>query len=407
MSAILAPSPRLSPRAVVVTRPRRVVRVSASAEPCKRVKVCVNKECKRAGSNRTVALFEAAAAADASLEVTTQVCLDECGLGPNVQINGDDGPIVNGVKSQADVDAVLAKLAGGEDGAMASSSETIRVGFIGAGIMGVPMAKNLLKAGHGVTIWNRTASACDPVVAEGATLAASAAEACEKSDVIFVMVSDPAAALACAEAAAPGLSAGKGYVDVSTVDEATSTEIAALVRGTGAMFLEAPVSGSKAPAEQGALIFLAAGDRQLYDRVAPHLEVMGKAHFFLGDVGAGANMKLVVNSVMGSMMASFAEGLTLTEKAGLDRETLLEVISLGAINTPMYALKGPNMIKGAFPPAFPLKHQQKDMRLALELGEKLDVTMPVANAANEMYKVAQGKGKDDDDFSAVIVALEK
>ena len=108
-------------------------------------------------------------------------------------------------------------------------------------------------------------------------------------------------------------------------------------------------------------------------------------------------MKLIVNSVMGSMMASFAEGLSLTDKAGLDPDTLLQVISLGAINTPMYALKGPNMIKGNFPPAFPLKHQQKDMRLALALGDELAQEMPVAAAANEMYKRRRA-GKDDDDF---------
>lgn len=126
----------------------------------------------------------------------------------------------------------------------------------------------------------------------------------------------------------------------------------------------------------------------------------------VGEVGAGAKMKLIVNSVMGSMMASFAEGLSLTEKAGLDPDTLLQVISLGAINTPMYALKGPNMIKGNFPAAFPLKHQQKDMRLALALGDELGQEMPVAAAANEMYKTARRKGKDDEDFSAVITALK-
>ena len=180
------------------------------------------------------------------------------------------------------------------------------------------MALNLMKAGHELTVWNRTAAACQPLVDAGATLAGSAAEACAASDVTFVMVSTPEAAMACAEAAAPGLGAGKGYVDVSTVDAGTSAAVSKLVKGTGAEFLEAPVSGSKAPAEQGALIFMAAGDEPLYARVKGPLEVMGTAHFFLGDVGAGAKMKLIVNSVMGSMMASFAEGLSLTEAAALE-----------------------------------------------------------------------------------------
>ena len=204
----------------------------------------------------------------------------------------------------------------------------------------VPMAKNLINAGHEVTVWNRTSDAAKPVVDAGAALAATAAEACAASDVTFVMVSTPEAATAVANAAKDGLSAGKGYVDVSTVDAETSSAIAEIVRSTGAEFLEAPVSGSKKPAEDGALIFLCAGDETLYRRCSEPLETMGKAHFFLGDVGQGAKMKLVVNMIMGSMMTAFAEGLTLSEKCDLDPETLLQVISLGAIASPMFALKG-------------------------------------------------------------------
>ena len=143
------------------------------------------------------------------------------------------------------------------------------------------MALNLIKAGHTLTVWNRTASACQPLVDAGATLAATAAEACAASDVTFVMVSTPEAALACAEAAAPGLGAGKGTSTSPRWTRALNA-VAALVRGAGAEFLEAPVSGSKAPAEQGALIFMAAGDKALYEKVAGPLDVMGKAHFFLG-----------------------------------------------------------------------------------------------------------------------------
>ena len=140
-----------------------------------------------------------------------------------------------------------------------------------------------------------------------------AAEACAASDVTFVMVSTPGGGRRWLTAK-DGLSAGKGYVDVSTVDAETSSAIAEIVRSTGAEFLEAPVSGSKKPAEDGALIFLCAGDETLYRRCSEPLETMGKAHFFLGDVGQGAKMKLVVNMIMGSMMTAFAEGLTLSEK---------------------------------------------------------------------------------------------
>ncbi|CAO2179496.1 unnamed protein product, partial [Urochloa humidicola] len=284
-----------------------------------------------------------------------------------------------------------------------------KVGFLGLGIMGAPMASNLIKAGCDVTVWNRTKSKCDPLLSLGAKYEPSPAEVASSCDVTFAMLADPqsAAEVACgANGAAEGLAPGKGYVDVSTVDGATSKLIGERITSTGASFLEAPVSGSKKPAEDGLLIFLTAGDESLYKRVAPLLDVMGKSRFYLGDVGNGAAMKLVVNMVMGSMMVSFSEGLLLSEKVGLDPNTLVEVISQGAISAPMFSLKGPSMVKAAYPTAFPLKHQQKDLRLALALAESVSQSIPTVAAANELYKAAKSLGLADHDFSAVIEALK-
>lgn len=284
-----------------------------------------------------------------------------------------------------------------------------KVGFLGLGIMGAPMASNLIKAGYDVTVWNRTESKCDPLLSLGAKFESSPAGVASSCDVTFAMLADPesAAEVACGtNGAAEGMAPGKGYVDVSTVDDATSKLIGKHITSTGASFLEAPVSGSKKPAEDGLLIFLTAGDESLYKRVAPLLDVMGKSRFYLGDVGNGATMKLVVNMVMGSMMVSFAEGLLLSEKVGLDPNTVVEVISQGAINAPMFSLKGPSMVKAAYPTAFPLKHQQKDLRLALALAESVSQSIPTAAAANELYKVAKSLGLADHDFSAVIEALK-
>ncbi|OMO66271.1 6-phosphogluconate dehydrogenase, NADP-binding protein [Corchorus olitorius] len=158
--------------------------------------------------------------------------------------------------------------------------------------------------------------------------------------------------------AASGMGPGKGYVDVSTVDVSTSKLINEHIKATGALFLEAPVSGSKKPAEDGQLIFLTAGDKSLYDSVAALLDIMGK------------------------------------------------VVSQGAISAPMYSLKGPSMVKSLYPTAFPLKHQQKDLRLALGLAESVSQSTPIAAAANELYKVAKSYGLSDEDFSAVIEALK-
>ncbi|KAK8452979.1 hypothetical protein SEVIR_5G209300v4 [Setaria viridis] len=258
-----------------------------------------------------------------------------------------------------------------------------KVGFLGLGIMGAPMASNLIKAGCDVTVWNRTKSKCDPLLSLGAKYEPSPAEVASSCDVTFAMLADPqsAAEVACgANGAAEGLAPGKGYVDVSTVDGATSKLIGERIISTGASFLEAPVSGSKKPAEDGLLIFLTAGN--------------------------GAAMKLVVNMVMGSMMVSFSEGLLLSEKVGLDPNTLVEVISQGAISAPMFSLKGPSMVKAAYPTAFPLKHQQKDLRLALALAESVAQPIPTVAAANELYKAAKSLGFADHDFSAVIEALK-
>ncbi|KAK1265216.1 hypothetical protein QJS04_geneDACA017893 [Acorus gramineus] len=284
-----------------------------------------------------------------------------------------------------------------------------RIGFLGLGIMGLPMAQNLIKAGCDVTVWNRTKSKCDHLISMGAKYEPSPQEVASACTVTFAMLADPDSALdvACGKyGALHGMTEGKGYVDVSTVDDTTSKLISQRIKSTGASFLEAPVSGSKKPAEDGQLIFLTAGDATLYEMVSPLLDIMGKSRFYLGEIGNGASMKLVVNMIMGSMMASFSEGLLLSEKVGLDPNVLVEVVSQGAISAPMFSMKGPSMVQSKYPPAFPLKHQQKDMRLALGLAESVSQPTPIAAAANELYKAAKSHGLSDQDFSAVLEALK-
>ncbi len=280
----------------------------------------------------------------------------------------------------------------------------MRLGFVGLGIMGAPMALNLLKGGHELTVWNRTAAACEPLRAAGAAVAETAAATAAASDITFAMLADPEAALAVAdgpEGICAGLRPGAGYVDMSTVDAATSAQVAAAVAAVAGRFVEAPVSGTKAPAEQGTLIILAAGDRELYDQAAPALDLMGKKRVFLGAVGQGARMKLVVNMIMGGMMTAFCEGLALAGNSDLDPEELLAILEAGALANPMFRGKGPNMIAGHFGVAFPLKHMQKDLRLALALGQEQAVALPTATAANDRFTAALTAGDGNLDFSAV------
>ncbi|EKX49103.1 hypothetical protein GUITHDRAFT_157458 [Guillardia theta CCMP2712] len=275
------------------------------------------------------------------------------------------------------------------------------------GIMGIPMAKNLLKAGYSVTVWNRSPEKCVPLVECGAQQANSPAEVVNQCDVTFAMLADPKAAKDVVygtddiQGVLSEIKEGKAYVDVSTVSDDCSRQICASIKEKGGRFLEAPVSGSKKPAEDGTLIFLCAGDKSLYDEVLPALNAMGKKSVFLGEVGAGAKMKLVVNMIMTSMLSAFSEGMALASSTGLQISDLLDVVDSGAIASPMFKLKGPLMNQGKYDPAFPLKHARKDINLALLLASQNELELPVSAAASQQYLKAEAKGAGGLDFSAV------
>ncbi|MDE8603508.1 NAD(P)-dependent oxidoreductase [Marinomonas sp. RSW2] len=171
-------------------------------------------------------------------------------------------------------------------------------------------------------------------------------------------------------------------------------------------FLEAPVSGTKKPAEDGTLIILAAGDASLYEDSKTAFDVMGKMSPYLSDVGQGANMKLVVNMMMGGMLSIFSEGMSLGQKAGLNGDQILEIIDAGAIANPMFKGKGAMLLKEDYSTSFPLKHMQKDIRLAVALGDQLKQPLPTAAAANETFKQAIKSGFADEDIVAVYKVIK-
>ena len=281
-------------------------------------------------------------------------------------------------------------------------------GFLGLGIMGRAMAENLVKAGHEVMVWNRNAAKCAQLVALGATQADSPRAVAAACDMTFAMVSDPTAAAEICfgeQGVIGGIGDGRGYVDMSTVDAETSAKIARAVVAAGGRFLEAPVSGTKKPAEDGTLIILAAGDRSLYDEAMPAFEVMGKMAPYLGEVGQGAKMKLVVNMIMGGMLTAFCEGMALGQKSGLDGDKILEVLDAGALANPMFKGKGAMLLKEDYSTNFPLKHMQKDMRLAVALGDELGQPLATAATANESFKRARQAGFADEDIVAVYKTI--
>ena len=279
-----------------------------------------------------------------------------------------------------------------------------QIGFLGLGIMGCAMVKNLLKSGFKVIVWNRSPEKCAELESIGVRQARNPAVVMASCDVTFAMLADPEAAEAVCfgpDGILAGIAEGRGYVDMSTVDDMTAQKIAKAITNRGGRYLEAPVSGSKKPAEDGTLIFLTAGDRSLHDEALPALEKMGKKIIYLGEAGNAARMKLVVNMIMGGMMGIFCEGMALAEKAGIAYSDLLEVLDAGAIANPMFKLKGGLIANGNYTVNFPLKHMQKDLRLAVSLGDNLRQPLPTAACVNEQFKRARAAGLDDEDFSAI------
>lgn len=304
-------------------------------------------------------------------------------------------------------------------------SSTKGIGFVGIGIMGEGMAARLLSQNVvsdqkcPLFIWNRTESKArafaENLKADGISdeivIAGSAKEVVEKCDITFSMLSTPKASKAVFEdpnGVLAGVSEGKAIIDCATLAEVDMKRMSSQVTEKGGMFLEAPVSGSKVPAAMGSLIFLCAGSKKLFDNevVQSSLNAMGKAtHYFGESVGMGTRAKLVVNSLMGTMVAAFSESLALSESVGLDPNTMIEVISQGAIQSPVYSLKGPKMIKGDHAPNFPLKHAHKDMALAKDMASETKVEFSVQSKAEEVFREARADSKlelADLDFSAVF-----
>uniref|UniRef100_A0A673IFK5 Cytokine-like nuclear factor N-PAC n=1 Tax=Sinocyclocheilus rhinocerous TaxID=307959 RepID=A0A673IFK5_9TELE len=258
-----------------------------------------------------------------------------------------------------------------------------RIGFLGLGLMGSGVVSNLLKMGHVVTVWNRTAEKCDLFVQEGARLGRTPAEVVSMCDITFSCVSDPKAArdlVLGPSGVLQGIRPGKCYIEMSTVDPETITELAQVITSRGGRFLEAPVSGSQQLSNDGMLVIVAAGDRSVYEDCSSCFQAMGKTSFFIGEAGNAARMMLILNMVQGSFMATIAEGLTLAQATGQD------------------------ILQGNFKPDYYLKHIQKDLRLAISMGDSVNHPTPMAAAANEVYKRAKALDQSDNDMSAVYRA---
>lgn len=280
-----------------------------------------------------------------------------------------------------------------------------KVGLIGLGLMGRPMGLNLLKAGFPLTAWNRTTSRAESLVAAGAKLAASPQEAATASDILLTIVSDPPAleeVLWGNQGAISGLRKGGIYIDSSTVSPVLARKISAACSARGVRFLDAPVTGGTWGAEKGELVFMVGGDPAVLKEAEPVFSTMGKRWFHLGPNGAGQTIKLAMNSILALQVDALAEALALVTGAGIQGEKLVEVMQSSMARAPVLDVKAPLLLKGEYPPSFPLRLMHKDLGLALDLANQIGVALPATAAARENYNYVKGASKEDLDYAAVM-----
>ncbi|MGH9397545.1 MAG: NAD(P)-dependent oxidoreductase [Terriglobia bacterium] len=283
------------------------------------------------------------------------------------------------------------------------------IGFIGLGIMGQPMALNLVKAGHKVSIFNRTPGKAEALEKAGARAASSPADAARDASFVMTIVSDSAAMEEVAlgkNGLIESIRPGAVLVDSSTISPVVSRKLACHIAGKGAQMLDAPVTGSKHGAEKGELTFMIGGERATLDRAMPILQILGKKHIYCGQNGAGLSAKLAQNTIQATMVEIFCEGFVLATKAGVKPEAMFEIIQSSMARASLTDFKAPFIFKGDFTPYFPLKWMHKDLELAMEAAYAQNVTMPTAAAAKEVYGAAKAKGQGEMDYAAVITVLE-
>lgn len=284
------------------------------------------------------------------------------------------------------------------------------LGFVGLGQMGSRMVARLLAAGHTVTGYNRTKSKAETLIDQGMQWADTPRAVAEASDIVFSMLADPIAVRAAAEGEAgiiAGLSSGKVYIDMSTIDPPLILELGEKVSAKGGHMLDAPVSGSKLTLEQGQLAIMVSGDEQIFEQVKPILLDIGPKVMYIGQAGQAMALKLAINiSIVGQILL-MAEGVLLAERYGVPRGKAVE----GMINSAMASLgvkyRGPFIANMPDEAWFSIDMAQKDVLLALETARQLGVAMPATSVTNDVLTATHDMGLGDEDFAIMVRALEE
>jgi len=282
----------------------------------------------------------------------------------------------------------------------------MRIAFLGLGIMGKPMAQNLVKAGHEVKVWNRSSGK----VVDGARAAASPKDAARDAEIVWLCVSDTKAAeqvLFGKDGAVESLNPAVIVVDSSTILPTASLKFAERVRQKGADFVDAPVTGSKAGAESGQLIFMVGARQETFDKLQPLFKAMGKSAVRVGENGKGLAAKLSMNLMIALTFEGFAEALVLAKKQGVDLEPLMSLINQSMVRSGVVDYKAPFVLARDFSANFPMRLMHKDIHLMLEAARQNGVKLPGLETVDKVYESSTREGYSELDYAATLMTLEK
>jgi 3-hydroxyisobutyrate dehydrogenase len=286
----------------------------------------------------------------------------------------------------------------------------LKIAFIGTGLMGFPMARNLLKAGFSVTAYNRTRSRAEPLSSHGASIAASPRDAAQSADVIITIVSDTPdvrEVILGEQGVVKSAKPGSILIDMSTISPRATREIAAALAENGVEMLDAPVSGGEKGAIEATLSIMVGGKREIFEKCRPVFDAMGKKLVYCGGHGQGQMTKLCNQIAIATNLVAAAEAIAFAKKAGLDPMTMIEAVGAGAAGSWVINVLGPKMVSRDFAPGFMVKLQQKDLRLVMEAASELSVSLPGAALAHQLFAAVEAEGNGDLGTQSMITVLEK
>jgi 3-hydroxyisobutyrate dehydrogenase/2-hydroxy-3-oxopropionate reductase len=286
-----------------------------------------------------------------------------------------------------------------------------KLGFLGLGLMGYPMARNLARAGHQVAVWSNTASKAQQLASdEKAVACGSPKQVAEQADYVFACVGNTEMSehvLTGANGVIEGAKPGTVVADASTISPAASRGIGEKLSAKGIHFLDAPCTGSTPGAINAALTFMIGGDQAVFERTKPYLEAMGKQFFYCGGPGLGLQAKLTQNLILANLMQAFNEGLVLSTKGGIAPDLMLEILNNSAAKSGLISFKAPFVFRRDFTTNFSTKWMHKDIGLALGLAQELGLPMPMTSLTEQVFQAAIAEGYGDDDLCSTIRVMER